>query len=140
MWSWKQFLLKLASYPLSECVPEAVEQGVGRGGSCDLVPRNAAPGMADVLPPKRQIAVDRLRRRIESYRRHKINCIPRFDQSFNDLCQQNIQDTLILKQRFLENKVKRAAKKAEKKQPENTLQSVHSVPVSSIILLNYYVV
>ncbi|GLH08795.1 Neurogenic protein mastermind [Gryllus bimaculatus] len=72
--------------------------------------------MGDVLPPKRQAVVDRLRRRIESYRRRQSDCIPRFDQSFNGLCEQNIQETLVLKQRFLETKTKRAAKKADKKQ------------------------
>lgn len=112
---------------------DAVDQGAGRGAGCGLVPRGAAPGMADVLPPKKQAVVERLRRRIESYRRHQSDCIPRFDQSFNGLCEQNIQDTLALKQRFLENKAKRAAKKTDKKQPENSLQNVHSIPVSTII-------
>ncbi|KOX71242.1 Neurogenic protein mastermind [Melipona quadrifasciata] len=77
-----------------------------------------APGMGEVLTPKRQAVVDRLRRRIESYRRRQTDCIPRFDQSFNGLCEQNIQDTLVLKQRFLESKAKRQAKKTDKKQSE----------------------
>ncbi|XP_043584789.1 neurogenic protein mastermind isoform X4 [Bombus pyrosoma] len=85
-----------------------------------------APGMGEVLTPKRQAVVDRLRRRIESYRRRQTDCIPRFDQSFNGLCEQNIQDTLVLKQRFLESKAKRQAKKTDKKQSEPVgLSSVH---------------
>ncbi|KAF7407709.1 hypothetical protein HZH66_002246 [Vespula vulgaris] len=86
-----------------------------------------APGMGEVLTPKRQAVVDRLRRRIESYRRRQTDCVPRFDQSFNGLCEQNIQDTLVLKQRFLESKAKRQAKKTDKKQAEQPvgLSSVH---------------
>ena len=87
-----------------------------------------APGMGDVLTTKRQAVVDRLRRRITNYRRRQTDCIPRFDQSFNGLCEQNIQDTLVLKQRFLESKAKRQAKKTDKKQNENVgLSSVHVV-------------
>ncbi|XP_018406500.1 PREDICTED: neurogenic protein mastermind-like [Cyphomyrmex costatus] len=85
-----------------------------------------APGMGEVLTPKRQAIVDRLRRRLESYRRRQNDCIPRFDQSFNGLCEQNIQDTLMLKQRFLESKAKRQAKKTDKKQNDPIgLSNVH---------------
>lgn len=87
-----------------------------------------APGMGEVLTPKRQAVVDRLRRRIESYRRRQTDCIPRFDQSFNGLCEQNIQDTLMLKQRFLESKAKRQPKKTDKKQSDPVgLSNVHVV-------------
>ncbi|KAK2579815.1 hypothetical protein KPH14_008694 [Odynerus spinipes] len=94
-----------------------------------------APGMGEVLTPKRQAVVDRLRRRIESYRRRQTDCVPRFDQSFNGLCEQNIQDTLVLKQRFLESKAKRQAKKTDKKQAEQPvgLSSVHVVSLSLIL-------
>ncbi|XP_015595049.1 neurogenic protein mastermind isoform X3 [Cephus cinctus] len=85
-----------------------------------------APGMGEVLTPKKQAVVDRLRRRLENYRRRQTDCIPRFDQSFNGLCEQNIQDTLALKQRFLESKAKRQAKKTDKKQSEPVgLSNVH---------------
>lgn len=93
-----------------------------------------APGMGEVLTPKRQAVVDRLRRRIENYRRRQTDCIPRFDQSFNGLCEQNIQDTLVLKQRFLESKAKRQAKKTDKKQSEPVgLSSVHVVSHFSLL-------
>jgi len=93
--------------------------GVGGGGGGGLA------GMGDVLPPKRQAVVDRLRRRIESYRRRQSDCIPRFDQSFNGICEQNSQEILVLKQRYLESKAKRAAKKTDKKQ--DNASSVHTV-------------
>ena len=104
--------------------PGVVTGGVGGGG---------LSGMGDVLlPPKRQAVVDRLRRRIESYRRRQSDFIPRFDQSFNGICEQNIQETLVLKQRFLETKAKRAVKKTDKKQESaNTLHTVRTCAVKS---------
>ncbi|XP_014255368.1 neurogenic protein mastermind-like [Cimex lectularius] len=70
---------------------------------------------SDILPPKRQAVVERLRRRMENYRKHQNECIPRFDYSFNSVVEQNMQDTLLLKKNFLDNKVKKGSKKSEKK-------------------------
>lgn len=53
------------------------------------------------------------------YRSHHTDCGPRFDQSFTGACEQQSVETVILQKRFLENKAKKAAKKADKKQPEN---------------------
>lgn len=93
-----------------------------------------APGMGEVLTPKRQAVVDRLRRRIESYRRRQTDCIPRFDQSFSGLCEQNIHETLVLKQRFLENKTKRQPKKTDKKQNDPVgLSNVNVVSCVSFV-------
>lgn len=117
-----------------------MDHGGGLGGGCvdagGLLPPGgnpqhlAAPGvlsqqMGDVLPPKKQAVVDRLRRRIETYRRRQVDYMPRFDQCFNGFREQNCQETLILKQKFLENKTKRTAKKQDKKQPEpvNNIQN-----------------
>lgn len=71
---------------------------------------------AEVLPVKNKVAVDRLRRRFDGYRKHQTECVPRFNQSFNGLVEQNVQETLVLRQRYLESKAKRAAKKTDKKQ------------------------
>lgn len=68
----------------------------------------------------------RLRRRIESYRKRQNDCMPRYDQSFSGLCEQNLQDTLHLKQRFLDTKTKRVPKTKEKKQ-DGIQSSVHVV-------------
>ncbi|XP_047096635.1 neurogenic protein mastermind-like [Schistocerca piceifrons] len=82
--------------------------------------------MGEVPTPKRQAVFDRLRRRIENYRRRQNDCVPRFDQCFNGVVEQNMQETLILKQRFLETKTKRAAKKTEKKQDMGLQNSLHT--------------
>lgn len=49
--------------------------------------------------------------------------MPRFDQSFNGLCEQNLQDTLHLKQRYLDTKAKRVPKTKEKKHQDSSIQS-----------------
>lgn len=70
------------------------------------------------------------------YRQHHTECGPRFDQSFTGACEQQSIETVTLQKRFLENKAKKAAKKADKKQPENAslagnLQSsVHVVSIT----------
>ncbi|KAF8785371.1 Mastermind-like protein 3 like protein [Argiope bruennichi] len=64
-------------------------------------------GGPDILPPKRQTVVDRLKRRLEHYRRHQGSCEPRYDQSANGQYDIQRQETLHLKQRYLEAKAKK---------------------------------
>ncbi|KAF7267505.1 hypothetical protein GWI33_019270 [Rhynchophorus ferrugineus] len=115
--------------------------GSGPGGCLDgggTIPSvvSQPPGLpqlhAEVTP--KQAVVERLRRRIESYRRRQSDCMPRFDQSFSGLCEQNLQDTLHLKQRFLDAKAKRVSKTKDKKQ--EAIQS--SVHVVSLFTSRYY--
>lgn len=95
------------------------------------------------VTPKRQAVVDRLRRRIETYRRRQSDCAPRFDQTFTGVCEQQSIETNVLQKRFLESKAKRQAKKttsSEKKQSEASLasnlqSSVHVV--SAIIIISF---
>lgn len=68
----------------------------------------------DVLPPKRQAVVDRLRRRIEQYRRHHNATLPRHEAAANAIYEEQHQDTLMLKQRYLESKAKKAKKNDHK--------------------------
>lgn len=84
--------------------------------------------------------VDRLHRRMETYRRRHRACEPRFDQTFSGVCEQQSIETTQLQKRVLENKAKKIAKKAEKKQVDTTLagnlqSSVHVVS-SPIQLFN----
>lgn len=64
--------------------------------------------MGDVLPPKRQTVVERLKTRLETYRRRQNTCLPRYEQAESALYEIQRQDTLALKQRFLESKAKKA--------------------------------
>lgn len=97
---------------------------MGGGGAGGLLPGASPaqhpPNMLQpmeemILPPKRQAVVDRLRRRIETYRRRQSECVPRFDQSFSGSCEQQNLETSALQKRFLEGKGKRQAKKTERK-------------------------
>jgi mastermind-like protein len=71
--------------------------------------------MSDIALPKNQAVLDRLRRRIENYRQHHNESIPRFEHTTNGLNEQQKNDTLLLKQRYLENKAKKSQKNKEKK-------------------------
>ncbi|XP_017298153.2 neurogenic protein mastermind-like [Diaphorina citri] len=95
--------------------------------------------MTEALPPKRQAVVDRLRRRIENYRRHQSDCVPRYDHSFNGLVERDIQETLLLKQKYLESKAKRSKNKPEKKLPSQLDSGLHnaSLPVSNRAWFNF---
>jgi len=98
-------------------VPPEVQHGGGpRGAAAAIVAAAAAANAAPMMEvPRRQTVVDRLRKRIENYRKRQSECLPKHDRSFNGFCEQNLQDTMLLKQKFLETKAKRAAKKSEKK-------------------------
>lgn len=69
--------------------------------------------MGDVLPPKRQTVVERLKRRFAHYRQHQNACLPRYEQAANGLYETQRQDTLLLKQRYLESKAKKAKSKSD---------------------------
>lgn len=64
--------------------------------------------MGDVLPLKRQTVVERLKRRFDLYRKHQNACLPRYEQAENGLYEAQRQETLLLKQRYLESKAKKA--------------------------------
>uniref|UniRef100_T1JCF4 Neurogenic mastermind-like N-terminal domain-containing protein n=1 Tax=Strigamia maritima TaxID=126957 RepID=T1JCF4_STRMM len=72
--------------------------------------------MGDVLPPKKQAIVERLRRRIEDYRQHHDSCLPRYEIATNGLYQQHKQGTILLQQRYLEPKSKKQNKKSNSEQ------------------------
>ena len=71
--------------------------------------------MSDILLPK---GAERLRRRLEKYRNRHDESVPRFEHTTNGLNEQQKQETLLLRQRFLESKAKKSAKKSDKKQQQ----------------------
>ena len=66
--------------------------------------------------PKRQAVFDRLKKRMNLYRKRQNESIPRFDHTFNGICEQQSVETNVLQKRFVESKAKRVAKKTDKKQ------------------------
>lgn len=88
---------------------------------------------ASELTPKRQAVVDRLKKRMNLYRKRQNDSIPRFDQTFSGICEQQSIETNVLQKRFVESKAKRVAKKADKKQTDVTPSSVTVVSLTLIL-------
>lgn len=119
--------------------PDGVLQHGGgpRGTAAAIVAAAAAANAAPMMEvPRRQAVVDRLRKRIENYRKRQSECLPKHDRSFNGFCEQNLQDTMLLKQKFLETKAKRAAKKSEKKTEPASAAGGPGIPPSMAHLHN----
>lgn len=72
------------------------------------------------LNPK-LLVFDRLKKRMNLYRKRQNESIPRFDQTFSGICEQQSVETNVLQKRFVESKAKRVAKKADKKQTDVTV-------------------
>lgn len=70
------------------------------------------------LTPHKKAVFDRLKKRLSGYRKRQNETIPRFDQTFNGICEQQSMETNLLQKKFLESKAKRAVKKTDKKQGE----------------------
>jgi len=77
--------------------------------------------MSDLAPPKGQVAVERLRRRLETLRKHHDECLPRFEQSADGINDGQKQDTLKLRQRYMESRAKKSNKKSDKKQDSSSM-------------------
>ena len=66
--------------------------------------------MSDVLPPKRQAAVDRLRRRIDLYAKDHQGRHLHYERIVPTLCEQQMQESFALKQKYLDPKAKKPSK------------------------------
>lgn len=75
---------------------------------------SAYDSMGDLLSPSRRDVVDRLRRRVDIYRRHSHGCLQRYDPSFQSLSQQSQRDTILLYRRLLDSKKKNQKKNTTK--------------------------
>jgi len=66
--------------------------------------------MSEVLPPKRQAAVDRLRRRVDLYTKDHQGRYLHYDRIAPALCEQQMQESFALKQKYLDPKAKKPSK------------------------------
>ncbi|CAG2240177.1 MAML [Mytilus edulis] len=66
--------------------------------------------MGDFSSPKRRDVVERLRRRFDIYRRHQNKSATRYDNTINSLYERERQETLLLRERWLQSKAKKASK------------------------------
>jgi mastermind-like protein len=70
------------------------------------------------LTPQKKAVFERLKKRMSMYRKRQNETIPRFDQTFTGICEQQNVETNLLQKKFLESKAKRVAKKTDKKQTD----------------------
>lgn len=99
-------------------------------------PIMASNNMPSELNPKRQAVFDRLKKRMGGYRKRQNESIPRFDQTFSGICEQQSIETNVLQKRFVESKAKRVAKKADKKATDVTPNNVTVVSFMSVGVLS----
>lgn len=90
----------------------------------------------DVLPSKRQAVVDRLRRRFELYRRHHNSTLPRYEGAANAVYEEQRQETLILKQRYLESKAKKAKKNEHKSLKDSSAATSSTESQKNLMKMN----
>merc|ERR1712123_508635 len=78
----------------------------------DVLPSSNPEALPSAPTPKNQAAIDRLRKRMEGYRDMQSTRLPQYDQTMNHMNTQQIQETLVLRQKFLESKAKKPNKKS----------------------------
>lgn len=66
--------------------------------------------MADFVVPRHSAVMERLRRRIELFRRHNTSCENRYDNTAMERLEMERQQTFALHQRCLQTKAKRSSK------------------------------
>ena len=66
--------------------------------------------MSEVLPPKRQAAVDRLRRRIDLYAKDHQGRHLHYERIVPTLCEQQMHESFVLKQKYLDPKARSPAR------------------------------
>jgi hypothetical protein len=99
----------------------------------------ATANMSNNEQTKRQVVFDRLKKRMNLYRKRQNDSIPRFDQTFNGICEQQSVETNVLQKRFIESKAKRVAKKTDKKQIEaNVVRNSKKLKVFEQITRFYF--
>ena len=78
----------------------------------DVLPSSNTEALPAAPLPKNQAAIERLRKRMEGYRDMQSARLPQYDQTMNHMNSQQIQETLVLRQKFLESKAKKPNKKS----------------------------
>ena len=66
--------------------------------------------MSEVLPAKRQAAVERLRRRVDLYAKDHQGRYLHYERVGSSVCEQQMQESFALKQKYLDPKAKKTSK------------------------------
>jgi len=75
--------------------------------------------MSEVLPPKRQASVDRLRRRVEVYTKDHQERLMHYERIGPTLCDQQMHESFALKQKYLDPKAKKSGSGSSKSSKNN---------------------
>lgn len=92
--------------------------------------------MGDFLSPKRKDVVERLRRRIDLYRRRQNGISQRFEPCINQIYEQSRQETLHLHQKWQDSRAKKA-KQSKSKDTCSSGESKSSCQTVSTLFFNY---
>lgn len=86
--------------------------------------------MSDIaVPPKNPAVLARLKKRLEHYRKHHDETLPRYETTTNGINEDQKQQTALLRQRYEQaNRAKKSQKKDKNKQESNL--NVITVPLS----------
>lgn len=66
--------------------------------------------MAEVTPSKRQENLERFQNRLAGYKKHSQESARKYQHTFDAIIEQDSDQTLFLKQKFLQNKERKASK------------------------------
>ena len=91
--------------------------------------------MGDYFSPKRRDVVDRLRRRIEVYRRRQNGCHQRYEFGQKTIYDQQKQTALFLRQKWLDSKAKKTSKSKTKSDSSHPDHRNQIVTVSDLVNL-----
>lgn len=90
------------------------------------------------LTPKKETGLERLKKKMNIYRKRQSEMIPRFEQTFSGICEQQSMETNLLQKKFLESKAKRVAKKTTDKKQGEVVGNVAVVSWGWETLVKYF--
>ena len=91
--------------------------------------------MGDFYPPKRPDVMDKLRRRLDVYRRRQVGMQQRYEYRQKTQNEQERQHALILRQKILDSKAKKNSKSKAKSDSSHTDQRNQIVQVSHSLFI-----
>merc|ERR1719245_23249 len=98
----------------------------------DVLPANSQESLSsgpNVPANNKSSAIERLRKRMEGYRDIQSSRLPEYEQTMNHVNTQQMQETLVLRQKYLESKAKKPNKRSSNS--NNTISSNSSSSTSA---------
>lgn len=99
----------------------------------DILP-GPQPGQDPLQPPAtggggppNQQSIERLKRRMDGYRDLHNTKLPKYNHTANQINLQQIKDTKLLRQKFLESKTKKTSKKSNADKSSNNKSEINNI-------------